>query len=252
MNEVGVQKDKGFMKEIYRLDQFLQLALGISRKEAGKAIRGRWVEVNDEVVLQRDFKVSLTDKVVVDDEVVTYCNKPRYFVLHKPAGYVSSHRHDGYISLFKLIDEDEDAETLHIAGRLDADTTGMVIITDDGAWSHRIMRPGRNNDEESDVAKVYEITLAREITPEMVSQLETGVELRGDDLLTRPAKVEVLGPKEIKLMITEGRYHQVKRMVAAVGNHVEKLHRAEIGHLTLDGLKEGEYRPLTEEEIKGF
>lgn len=240
------------MKETYRLDHFLQLALGISRKEAGKAIRGRWVEVNDEVVLQRDFKVTLQDKIVVDDEVVTYCNQPRYFMLHKPAGYVSSHRHDGYISLFKLIDEAEDAETLHIAGRLDADTTGMVLITDDGAWSHKVMRPGKNNDEEGDVAKVYEITLAREITPEMVTLLETGVELRGDDIPTKPAKVDVLGEKEIRLMIIEGRYHQVKRMLAAVGNHVEKLHRAQIGHLTLDGLKEGEYRALTEEEMKGF
>ena len=128
------------MKETYRLDQFLQLALGISRKEAGKAIRNRWVNVNDELVQQRDFKVTLEDKVVVDDEVVTYCNKPRYFILHKPKGYVSSHRHDGYISLFNLIDENEDAETLHIAGRLDADTTGLVLITDDGAWSHQIGR----------------------------------------------------------------------------------------------------------------
>lgn len=240
------------MKETYRLDQFLQLALGISRKEAGKAIRNRWVNVNDELVQQRDFKVTLEDKVVVDDEVVTYCNKPRYFILHKPKGYVSSHRHDGYISLFNLIDENEDAETLHIAGRLDADTTGLVLITDDGAWSHRVMRPGKNGDEESDVAKVYEIELARVMTPEMVEMLEEGVELRGDDRLTKPAKVELLDEKNIRLTITEGRYHQVKRMLAAVGNHVEDLHRLQVGHLTLDGLEEGEYRPLTDDEIKGF
>ncbi len=240
------------MKETYRLDQFLQLALGISRKEAGKAIRNRWVNVNDELVQQRDFKVTLEDKVVVDDEVVTYCNKPRYFILHKPKGYVSSHRHDGYISLFNLIDENEDAETLHIAGRLDADTTGLVLITDDGAWSHRVMRPGKNGDEEGDVAKVYEIELARVMTPEMVEMLEEGVELRGDDRLTKPAKVELLDEKNIRLTITEGRYHQVKRMLAAVGNHVEDLHRLQVGHLTLDGLEEGEYRPLTDDEIKGF
>ena len=236
----------------YRLDQFLQLALGISRKEAGKAIRNRWVNVNDTLVTQRDFKVTENDKIEVDDEVITYSDRKRYFMLHKPAGYVSSHRHDGHISLFRLFDEDEDVETLHIAGRLDADTTGVVLITDDGQWSHRIMRPGRNGDEESDVVKVYEINLAREMTDEMIAQLEHGVELRGDDLPTKPAIVERLSAKEIRLTITEGRYHQVKRMLAAVGNHVESLHRAQVGHLTLDGLQEGEYRALTDEEIEGF
>ncbi len=236
----------------YRLDQFLQLALGISRKEAGKAIRNRWVNVNDSLVTQRDFKVTENDKIEVDDEVITYSDRKRYFMLHKPAGYVSSHRHDGHISLFRLFDEDEDVETLHIAGRLDADTTGMVLITDDGQWSHRIMRPGSHNDEESDVSKVYEINLAREMTDEMIAQLEQGVELRGDDLPTKPAIVERLSMTEIRLTITEGRYHQVKRMLAAVGNHVESLHRAQVGHLTLDGLHEGEYRALTDEEIEGF
>src|SRR5699024_766417 len=232
----------------YRLDQFLQLALGISRKEAGKAIRNRWVNVNDTLVTQRDFKVTENDKIEVDDEVITYSDRKRYFMLHKPAGYVSSHRHDGHISLFRLFDEDEDVETLHIAGRLDADTTGVVLITDDGQWSHRIMRPGRNEDEESDEVKVYEINLAREMTDEMIVQLEHGVERRGDDLPTKQAIVERLSAKEIRLTITEGRYHQVKRMLAAVGNHVESLHRAQVGHLTLDGLHEGEYRALTDEE----
>lgn len=245
-------KEKGCEETQYRLDQFLQLALGISRKEAGKAIRNHWVNVNDELVTKRDFKVTERDKIEVDDEIITYSSRKRYFMLHKPAGYVSSHRHDGHISLFHLFDEDEEIETLHIAGRLDADTTGMVLITDDGQWSHRIMRPGRNNDEESDVAKTYEIRLAREMTDEMIADLEVGVALRGDDLPTKPAIVERLSAKEIRLTITEGRYHQVKRMLAAVGNHVEDLHRAQIGHLTLEGLAEGEYRALTDKEIEGF
>ena len=245
-------KEKTRVETQYRLDQFLQLALGISRKEAGKAIRNRWVNVNDTLITQRDFKVTEQDKIEVDDEEITYSSRKRYFMLHKPAGYVSSHRHDGHISLFRLLEDNEDVDTLHIAGRLDADTTGMVLITDDGQWSHRIMRPGNHLDEESDVAKTYEITLARPMTDEMISALEAGVELRGDDLLTKPAIVERLAEKEIRLTITEGRYHQVKRMLAAVGNHVEDLHRAQIGHLTLDGLAEGEYRALTDEEVEGF
>lgn len=245
-------KERVDVKMQYRLDQFLQLALGISRKEAGKAIRNRWVNVNGELITQRDFKVMESDKIEVDDEEIHYRSHHRYFMLHKPAGYVSSHRHDGHISLFRLLDENEDVETLHIAGRLDADTTGMVLITDDGQWSHRIMRPGRHLDEASEVAKTYEIKLARVMTDEMIAALEVGVELRGDELPTRPAIVERLSETEIRLTITEGRYHQVKRMLAAVGNHVETLHRAQIGHLTLDGLNEGEYRPLTDAEVKGF
>ena len=233
--------------KIYRLDQFLQLSLGVSRKEAGKMIRGRWVEVNGEVITQRDFKVTEADQVIMDDEPATYSSQPRYFVLHKPKGYVSSRRHDGHMSLFRLIEDDN--ETLHIAGRLDADTTGLVLLTDDGAWSHRVTHPSSSGQE---VEKVYEITLAREITDEMITMLETGVELRGDDLPTKPARVDKISATEIRLKISEGRYHQVKRMLAAVGNHVEDLHRAQIGHLTLDGLKEGEYRLLTEKEIEGF
>ena len=126
----------------------------------------------------------------------------------------------------------------------------MVLITDDGAWSHRVTHPTHRTDE--DIEKVYKIELARPMTSEMIDQLETGVALRGDDEITKPAQVALLSEREIELTLTEGRYHQVKRMLAAVGNHVEKLHRSQIGHLTLDGLSEGEYRPLTEAEIKGF
>ncbi|PWD82905.1 pseudouridine synthase [Ignatzschineria cameli] len=237
-------------QESYRLDQYLQLAMEVSRKEAGKIIRNGWITVNGEEIRARDFKVSESDQIEIDGEPLIYSSQPRYFMLYKPAGYVSSHRHDGHISLFKLLENERALERLHIAGRLDADTTGMVLITDDGAWSHRVTHP--TDRASDDIEKVYEIELARLMSSEMVAQLEAGVELRGDDLITKPAKVEILSEREIRLTLTEGRYHQVKRMLAAVGNHVERLHRSQIGHLTLDGLREGEYRPLTEAEIKGF
>ena len=238
------------VQESYRLDQYLQLAMEVSRKEAGKIIRNGWISVNGEAIRERNFKVTESDRVELDGEPLLYSSQPRYFMLYKPAGYVSSHRHDGHISLFKLLEGEHSLERLHIAGRLDADTTGMVLITDDGAWSHRVTHPTHRTDE--DIEKVYKIELARPMTSEMIDQLETGVALRGDDEITKPAQVVLLSEREIELTLTEGRYHQVKRMLAAVGNHVEKLHRSQIGHLTLDGLSEGEYRPLTEAEIKGF
>lgn len=233
----------------YRLDQFLQKTAGVSRKEAGKMIRGRWVTVNGETITSRDYKVSVTDKIYLDDELLIHDNEHRYFVLYKPAGYVSSHRHDGHLSLFTLLDEP--VEDLHIAGRLDADTTGLVLITDDGAWSHAVTHP-KGNQAFAKVKKVYDVELAAPITAEMIQALETGVMLKGETTMTRPAEVIVIDSLHIQLILIEGRYHQVKRMLAAIGNRVEKLHRAAIGNITLEGLAVGEYRALTVEEREGL
>ncbi len=233
----------------YRLDQFLQKTAGVSRKEAGKLIRGRWVTVNGEIITARDHKVSSADEIYLEDERLIYDNEYRYFVLYKPVGYVSSHRHDGHLSLFKLLNEPID--TLHIAGRLDADTTGLVLLTDDGAWSHAITHPKGNNAIEK-VKKVYDVQLAAPITETMITALESGVMLHGETTLTKPAEVIVVDKMHIQLILTEGRYHQVKRMLAAVGNRVERLHRSAIGQITLEGLAVGEYRPLTVAEREGL
>ncbi len=236
------------MSSEYRLDQFLQLALGYSRKEAGKLIRKKRVIVNSELITDRDYKVTHADAIYLDDELIEFEDGYRYFVLYKPKGYVSSHQYDGHPPLFRLLDEE--TETLHIAGRLDADTTGLVLITDDGDWSHRVTHP-RQNDPKA-TGKRYVVTLAKPITQSMIEQLEAGVVLRDNPEPTLPANVEVIDAHKIHLTIYEGRYHQVKRMIAAVGNRVEELHRSAIGTLTLEGLNSGEYRPLTEDEIEGF
>lgn len=136
------------------------------------------------------------------------------------------------------------AHKLHAAGRLDIDTTGLVLMTDDGQWSHRITSP-RHHCE-----KTYLVTLESPVSDDTAEQFTKGVQLHNEKDLTKPALLDVLTPTEVRLTISEGRYHQVKRMFAAVGNRVVGLHRERIGEIALDPeLEPGEYRPLTEEEI---
>ena len=168
----------------------------------------------------------------------------RYILMHKPAGTVCSHVDDGYPSLFNLLEIDQTAQ-LHIAGRLDADTTGMVLITDDGRWSFGITVPTYK------CPKVYRVALSKEITAEVVSLFRQGVQLQGEKNLTLPAHLETVARKEVLLTMTEGKFHQVKRMFAAVGNKVVSLHREQIGDIRLD-VEVGQWRHLTYAEVQSF
>lgn len=144
---------------------------------------------------------------------------------------------------FVLLDEVK-MENLHFAGRLDVDTTGLVLITDDGKWSHRITSPKHKCE------KTYRVWLADPVQQEYVDQFKQGIELRNEKEPTLPAQLEIIDEKEVLLTIHEGKYHQVKRMFAALGNKVEGLHRERIGDIYLDeDLEPGEYRYLTQEEI---
>ncbi|MGL6146861.1 MAG: pseudouridine synthase, partial [Plesiomonas sp.] len=134
---------------------------------------------------------------------------------------------------------------LHPAGRLDIDTTGLVLLTDDGQWSHRITSP-RHHCE-----KTYLVTLADPVDASAIALFAEGVQLRSEPDLTRPAVLELLGSHQARLTITEGKYHQVKRMFAAIGNKVTALHRECVGGIALDSnLAEGEYRRLTDDEVQ--
>ena len=133
---------------------------------------------------------------------------------------------------------------MHIAGRLDIDTTGLVLITTDGQWSHKITSPKK------DCGKCYLVTLTDELDASLVETFAQGVELRNEDGLTKPAVLEIIDSHHARLTITEGKYHQVKRMFAAVGNKVVGLHRESVGKIVLDDdLAPGEWRYLTDEEV---
>ncbi|WBA10579.1 16S rRNA pseudouridine(516) synthase RsuA [Salinivibrio kushneri] len=225
-----------------RLDKFLCETLGVTRKQAGRVLKSERVTVDGEVIKSGAVKVNEHEEVAFEGRPLTLSG-PRYFMMHKPAGVVCSHEDAFNPTVFVLLDE-VNAEKLHIAGRLDADTTGLLLLTDDGQWSHRITSPKHQ------CSKTYRVWLVDPISPETAPAFKEGVMLRGEKQPTLPATLEKVGDYEALLTIQEGKYHQVKRMFAAVGNKVDALHRESIGDLVLDEhLEPGEYRPLTDEEI---
>lgn len=226
-----------------RLDKFICDCTGLTRTQAGKSIRQGLVSINSELVKQAARQVSVTDQVELDGEPLQLIG-PRYIMLHKPAGYVCANDDPEHPIVFTLLDEPL-VERLHTVGRLDLDTTGLLLLTDDGQWSHRLTSPKHH------VAKTYRVWTADPIPADAIAQFAAGVMLRGEKELTKPAQLELVATHEALLTIHEGRYHQVKRMFAAIGNKVERLHRERIGALQLPvELAEGEYRTLSEHELQ--
>lgn len=227
-----------------RLDQYISQATSLSRKDAKTAISTGKVQVDGAVVRKGNSKIS-------QDAVVTLNGDPcqiageRYLMLHKPANYLCATEDPTQPIVLDLLPL-EWRNQLKIVGRLDKDTTGLLLLTTDGQWLHRITSPKHH------LAKRYRVWLARPIENEQLAQLEQGILLRSETKPTLPAKTQSIGPQEVLLTLEEGRYHQVKRMFAAVGNHVERLHREAIGELTLADLAEGQYRELTPAEISLF
>ena len=224
-----------------RLDQFIATSTELSRKDAKRAISRGEVTVNEQLCKGANTRLAGHERVALSG---TLLNLPgeRYLMMNKPAGVVSATTDSDHPTALDLLPSDI-TRNLHIAGRLDADTTGLLLLTTDGKWSHRVTSP------RTDCPKTYRVTLSEPLTDAAAKQLERGVALHNDPKPTRPAGVKVLEERIIELTISEGRYHQVKRMLAAVGNHVEALHRVRIGQVELDKeLRLGEYRELTPEE----
>ena len=230
------------MSKTLRLDRFLCQATGLSRAQAQLAIRRGQVRLDQGPVVKNPAQhIDPSSGVYYHGEPV-HIRGPRYFMLNKPAGVVCATSDTTYRTVIDLLCAERSTD-LHPAGRLDRDTTGLVLISDDGEWTHRVTSPRRK------CPKTYRVNLAEVLDEAMARQLREGVMLKGEDKPTQPAGVEMVAPSEILLTLHEGRYHQVKRMLAAVGNHVVGLHRERIGEVALDpSLKPGEYRALTPEE----
>ena len=232
------------IKKQIRLDKFLQLGLDLSRKEAQHWLKKKTVLLNGEVIKEGKRLINPRhDVITLAGERLTIPLTFRYFMLNKPSGFVSSHVDEGHPSLFRLLKEPK-PRLLKIAGRLDADTTGLTLLTDDGAWLHKVTHPNQA------LPKRYMVKLREPLTKKMTETLTRGVTLKEDDKPTLPARLTLLDDFHCYLTIKEGRYHQVKRMLAAVGNQVLALNREQIGSLSLGCLKEGEYRLLSEQEVE--
>ncbi|CAH9049715.1 Ribosomal small subunit pseudouridine synthase A [Pseudoalteromonas holothuriae] len=230
------------MKFPCRLDKFLSHLAQLPRTKVKAGIKKRYVTVNGKIVTKFDHSITLDDLVTWQGERLQYLGK-RYFMLNKPVGYVCANSDEMHTTVFELLNE-PNLKDFHVAGRLDIDTTGLVLITNDGDWSHQITSPKKQK------FKTYLIETQAPITEEALQQLRDGVQLHNEKQPTQPAIAEQLASYSLRLSICEGKYHQVKRMLAAVGNKVIELHREKIADITLDNtLKSGEYRPLTEHEI---
>ena len=229
-----------------RLDKFLAENTGLTRSQANKALRQSAVTINGKIEKNGATKISREDEICFEGELLPWVEDGLYFMLYKPQGYVCSNDDGDYPTIYQFFDYPL-AGKLHSAGRLDVDTTGLVLLTDDGQWSHRITSPKHHCE------KTYLVTLADPIESHYMQACEEGILLRGEKEPTKPAKLEILDDYNVNLTISEGRYHQVKRMFATLGNKVTALHRWKIGAIELDeNLAEGEFRALSETEISGF
>ncbi|MGN0405416.1 MAG: pseudouridine synthase [Bariatricus sp.] len=229
-----------------RLDKYLaDMGMG-TRSEIKKAIRQGTVKVDDVTVKQPELKVDTdVQRITMNGREVTY-HRLEYYMLNKPAGVVSATKDPKEKTVLDLI-KGQKRKDLFPVGRLDKDTVGLLLITNDGDLSHRLLAPGKHVD------KVYYARIDGEVNAEDVDAFARGLDI-GDEKLTLPARLEILSSgeeSEIRVTIQEGRYHQVKRMFESRGKKVVYLRRESMGTLVLDPtLEEGEYRPLTEEELR--
>lgn len=228
-----------------RLDKRLANTGKWSRKEARELIRAGRVQVEGAVCRVPEQKVEESASLTVDGEAMVG-GGPVYLMLNKPAGVVSSTDEPGARTVLDLLGEEWQNRGLFPAGRLDKDTEGLLLITNDGPLAHRLLAPKRHVD------KVYYVEVDGTLDPEDVEAVRAGIVL-GDGAVCRPGELELLGEGRARITIHEGKYHQVKRMLAARGKPVRYLRRERFGPLALDqNLPKGGWRALTEEEIQAL
>lgn len=232
-----------------RIDRFLSMNAGVSRSDAKRLLGAGRVRVNGVTVKKGETKISENDEVICDGVKCSYKSK-LYYMLNKPQGCVSATEDKVHKTVTELFPENI-RKRIFPVGRLDIDTEGLLILTDDGEFAHRIISPSH------DVDKVYYAEVKGIAVPEHKTVFRQGIVFQ--DFTAKPAELEILSvdaEKEIsriRVTVSEGKFHQVKRMVKHIGCEVMYLKRERIGDLRLDeGLAPGAYRELTEDEVKCF
>lgn len=225
-----------------RLDKIISSQTEYSRKDIKKLISQKRIKINDIVAIKSDIKVDENVDIISIDDKKIEMQKNVYLVLNKPIGYISATEDRTQKTVLDLIDKKYLHREMFPAGRLDKDTTGLMIITDDGVFAHEILSPKKH------VSKTYEVMIDIQMTEEMVDGFKNGIDL--NDGKCKTASLEITGEQTGIVVLTEGRYHQIKRMFGCFGAKVIKLHRLKMGNLELPkDLKKGESRELTAEEI---
>ena len=230
-----------------RLDNFLNKALSVSRSEASKIIKDKKIIVNDKIVTKKDTYIDeQKDIIKYNGDIITY-KEFIYIMLNKPKGYLSATKDGKEKTVIDLIDIKRD---IFPVGRLDKDTEGLLLLTNNGKYAHYLTSPNHH------VEKKYYVELEKDIKPEDIILFCEGLEIRDgkDELyITKPAKLDLITNNSCYVYITEGKFHQIKRMFEKLDNKVTYLKRVKFGEIELDETLElGQYRELTEEEIKLF
>ncbi|MCG8393363.1 MAG: 16S rRNA pseudouridine(516) synthase [Pseudomonadales bacterium] len=225
-----------------RLDRFLSARLGVSRSALRRPLAAGLVQVNGQVERDRQRRIGPFDTVRFRGDIMQ-ANSPRYLMLNKPAGVVSATQDEGHQTVLDLLPPDQ-RQGLHLAGRLDFHSTGLVLLTNDGCWSRQLSQP------DSGVRKHYRVTLEKPLTDDYVAAFAEGMRFDYEGIITRPAELQIRSQYQADVWLCEGRYHQIKRMFGRFDNRVLTLHRLAIGNLVLDeGLKPGEWRALSAMEV---
>lgn len=226
-----------------RLDKIIGSQTSYSRKDVKELIRKKKIEVNNEIVLKSDIKIDPNNDIISIDNKVLTIKKYVYLMLNKPKGYVSATEDKNDKTVLDLVPEEYRHRDLFPAGRLDKDTTGLMIITDDGTFAHNILSPGKH------ISKTYNVTIDIPMTEEMVQGFKDGVQLIDGECKT--ASLEITGQYTGIVILTEGRYHQIKRMFGCYKAKVVELERIAMGKFYLpEDLTQGECREFTTEELE--
>lgn len=225
-----------------RLDKVIGSQTNYSRKDIKDLVKKKQILVNGEIVLKSDIKVdSSNDKIVVCGEEIVF-KKYVYLMLNKPKGYVSATEDKNDKTVLDLVPDIYKHRDLFPAGRLDKDTTGLMIITDDGEFAHNILSPKKH------ISKTYNVTIDIPMTDEMVIGFKNGINLSDGEC--KSAGLEITGEYSGIVILTEGRYHQIKRMFGCFGAKVVELERIKMGNFSLpEDLKLGECREFSYEEL---
>ncbi|MFT5692442.1 MAG: 16S rRNA pseudouridine516 synthase [Oceanicoccus sp.] len=228
-----------------RLDRFINNKTKLGQKTVRKLLASQSVKADDEVVTDGRHTINQFTKIELNDSLIQE-QKAYYLMLHKPTGYVSATTDSQHETVLDLIHETYKG-LLHIGGRLDFNTTGLLLLTNDGLWSRKITEPSEKK------PKTYLVTTAEEITVKYTDQFREGIYFARENMTTHPAQLEIVEARRARLTIYEGRYHQVKRMFGHFNNKVISLHRESMGPICLDlELLPGGYRQLTDHEIKSI
>ncbi|MEH6550763.1 MAG: 16S rRNA pseudouridine(516) synthase [Pseudomonadales bacterium] len=228
-----------------RLDRFISSHAGINRRDVRAVLASGRVLVDGVMAREINQVVHEFSHIVLDGKVLQ-ANTPSYVMMHKPAGVVSATKDPRHKTVIDLLDR-PDRSSLHIVGRLDFNSSGLLLLTNDGRWSRRLSLP------ETKVAKVYRVKLAKALTQDYVAAFAEGMYFAYEHITTRPAILKILDETEAEVVLEEGRYHQIKRMFGRFDNEVLELHRVSVGGLSLDpNLAAGQSRDLTAAELAGF